>query len=555
MSAREMPAEGVSVKEASAEEAPAQGAPTSKMELLAPAGGMDQLKAAVYFGADAVYIAGERFGMRARAHNFNGEHLISAIHFAHSHNVKLYVACNIFMHDSDIAELPKYLEFLDCNGVDGLIISDLGAFKLAQKYAPHTDIHISTQFSVSNAECANAFYEMGAKRIVCAREMSLEEIAAMRKKIPTELELEVFVHGAMCMAVSGRCLISAYLAGRSANKGNCAQSCRWKYTLEEEVQEAAAEKAVEKEGAAEEAAAEKATEKAAAPEKESHPAPHYTLEEENRPGLHFPIEEDARGTYIMNAQDLNMIEHLDALARAGVNSIKIEGRNKKAFYVASVVGAYKNALCGGNIALANTELHKISHRPYSTGFFFGPATQANDCEGYIQGARHIGDVLFCAPCSENNGGGGNADGCDNYNGEHHTAFNDASGGGNDSVGNHTYSNDGASKFTLYFRCRNKVLEGETIEILAPHRSCISIEIKDLVWINFTDEGQKKLFEERGLSEEDGDDIALAHNMPGIYLHKVSEAARTCDIYSCTVDTFIPKHSYLRKTYKDPNTQV
>ena len=496
------------------------------MELLAPAGGIDQLKAAIYFGADAVYVAGEQFGMRARAHNFSNQELEQAVSFAHAHQVKIYVACNIFMDDADIKALPAYLEFLDSIGVDALIISDLGAFKLAQRHAPHIDIHMSTQVSISNAASANAYFEMGAKRIVCAREMSLDDLILMRKQTNPELELEVFVHGAMCMAISGRCLISAYLTGRSANKGNCAQSCRWK----------------------------------------------YTLEEENRSGLLFPIEEDDRGSYIMNAQDLNMIEHLDELAAAGISSIKIEGRNKKAFYVASVVGAYKSVLSGTDPTFANKELHKISHRPYSTGFFYDKAVQANDSEGYEMGARHMGDVLFCVPrsnfdiqiCASKNNDEhlANNERPANNNGEHHAT----------NVVEHPASNnDGehlAPSYTLYFRCRNKICEGQTLEVLMPHQKPLLLEIKNLIWVNAADEDKLKIFEEMSLDEQEKDFTAQnqnsdeqekgssngqkqaeefsLQNLEGVYPHKVPEARRNCDIYSCETDYFIPKHSYLRQ---------
>ena len=483
------------------------------MELLAPAGGTDQLKAAIYFGADAVYVAGEQFGMRARAHNFSNQELEQAVSFAHAHQVKIYVACNIFMDDADIKALPAYLEFLDSIGVDALIISDLGAFKLAQRHAPHIDIHMSTQVSISNAASANAYFEMGAKRIVCAREMSLDDLILMREQTNPELELEVFVHGAMCMAISGRCLISAYLTGRSANKGNCAQSCRWK----------------------------------------------YTLEEENRPGLLFPIEEDDRGSYIMNAQDLNMIEHLDELAAAGISSIKIEGRNKKAFYVASVVGAYKSVLSGTDPTFANKELHKISHRPYSTGFFYDKAVQANDSEGYEMGARHMGDVLFCVPrsnfdiqiCTSKN------------NLDEHYATNVVEHPASNNDGEHL-----APSYTLYFRCRNKICEGQTLEVLMPHQKPLLLEIKNLIWVNAADEDKLKIFEEMSLDEQEKDFTAQnqnsdeqekgssngqkqaeefsLQNLEGVYPHKVPEARRNCDIYSCETDYFIPKHSYLRQ---------
>ncbi len=284
------------------------------MELLAPAGGMEQLRAAVLFGADAVYLAADRFGMRARAANFALEEIPAAVAFAHARGVKVHITCNILMHDADIAQLPDFFRALDAAGVDAFIIGDLGAFAIAGEVAPRVERHVSTQASVANAEAAKVWHSLGAKRVVCAREMSLADIARMRQGVPDDLEIEAFVHGAMCMAVSGRCLISSYLTGRSGNKGHCTQPCRWNY------------KVGTGEGAGGDAPVE------------------FLLEEEKRPGTFFPIEEDASGSFLMNAEDLNMLAHLRQLADAGVNSIKIEGRNKKAFYVASVVGAYRRVL-------------------------------------------------------------------------------------------------------------------------------------------------------------------------------------------------------------------
>lgn len=319
------------------------------MELLAPAGGREQLEYAIRFGADSVYLACERFGMRQRASNFALEDIPAAVSYAHEHGVRVYVTLNIVMHEEDIAQLPRYICSLRDAGVDAFIIGDLGAARLARELAPSVALHVSTQASVSNALAARTWYELGAKRIVCAREMSLDGIARMRREIPDDLELEVFAHGAMCMAYSGRCLISDYLTGRSALSGHCTQSCRW----------------------------------------------NYTLEEEKRPGEHFPIEEDANGSYIMNAQDLNMIEHLQELADAGVDCIKIEGRNKKAFYVASVVNAYRRVLDGEPAELYARELELVSHRPYSTGFFFGSAHQAHQTDERTQLVDWAAEVLSC----------------------------------------------------------------------------------------------------------------------------------------------------------------
>lgn len=319
------------------------------MELLAPAGGLEQLQYAVRFGADAVYLACDRFGMRQRASNFALEEIADVVAYAHERNVKAYVTLNIVMHDDDVKTLPTYLAALRDAGVDAFIIGDLGAARLAREIAPQVALHVSTQASVSNALAAQTWYELGARRIVCAREMSLEGIARMRAEIPTDLELEAFVHGAMCMAYSGRCLISDYLTGRSALSGHCTQSCRW----------------------------------------------HYTLEEEKRPGEHYPIEEDEHGTYIMNAEDLNMLAHLEELEEAGIDSIKIEGRNKKAFYVATVVNAYRNVLDGKPVADFTHELELVSHRPYSTGFYFGPAHQAQATDERMQLVEWAAEVLSC----------------------------------------------------------------------------------------------------------------------------------------------------------------
>lgn len=367
------------------------------MELLAPAGGFSQLRAAIDFEADAVYLAAERFGMRARAANFTMEDLPKAVEMAHSANVSVYVTCNIMIDEDDLVALPAYLEQVDSAGADALIIGDLGAFGLAKKYAPNCKLHVSTQASVANSEAAKMWYELGAKRIVCAREMTLEQIAEMHANIPEDLEIEAFVHGAQCMAVSSRCLISSYLTGRSGNKGACTQPCRW----------------------------------------------HYTLEEEKRPGVYFPIEEDD-GTFIMNAKDLCMIEHLHELENAGVYSIKIEGRNKKAFYVATVVGAYRRALDEVNpssefFQSMRDELAAVSHRPYSEGFFYGNPQQSWDYDGYEQESIHVADVVGCEP-----------------------------------IENGTY--------VLKLHCRNRFEEGEELETLSPGCASKTLPVQDLHWL-------------------------------------------------------------------------
>ena len=378
------------------------------MELLAPAGGMEQLRAAVQFGADAVYLAADRFGMRARAANVRLDEIPAAVAFAHDHGVKVHVTCNILMHPDDIDELPAFFRALDTAGVDAFIIGDLGAFAVAGEVAPRVERHVSTQASVANAAAARVWHSLGASRVVCAREMSLADIARLRQDAPPDLEIEAFAHGAMCMAVSGRCLISSYLTGRSGNKGHCTQPCRWSYQL----------------GTA-------AFEEFAPPEAPTG----FLLEEEKRPGEFFPIEEDDRGTFIMNAKDMNMLAHLRELARAGVDSIKIEGRNKKAFYVASVVGAYRRVLDGEPPAAVADELLAVSHRPYGTGFYFSEAEQAPAYDGYEQETMHVADVAACR--------------------------------------------DGF----LYVLCRNRFAEGDELEILAPHEPSRPLIVRDLYWLS------------------------------------------------------------------------
>ena len=362
-------------------------------ELLAPAGGRAQLEAAVRFGADAVYFACDRFGLRQRASNFALDDVPAAVACAHAAGAKAYVAVNALMDADDVAALPAYLEALDAAGADALIVSDLGAFSLARRHAPHADLHVSTQAGVMNAEAARMWHELGASRVVCAREMGVEDIARMRADAPRDLELEAFVHGAMCMAVSGRCLLSSAMAGRSGNRGHCAQPCRWS----------------------------------------------YALVEEQRPGEFYPVEEDVRGTYVMNAQDLCMVEHLDDLAAAGVDSLKIEGRNKKAFYVASVVHAYRRVLDGADPAEGAAELACVSHRPYSTGFYYGPAEQSPERDGYVRECLHAADVRACAPAG-----------------------------------------DGAWRVEAV--CRNRFCEGDELEAVAPGRASFGVRVRDLAWL-------------------------------------------------------------------------
>lgn len=377
------------------------------MELLAPAGGMEQLRAAVAFGADAVYLAAERFGMRARAANFRMDEIPAAVAFAHEHGVKVHVTCNILMHPDDIDGLPAFFRALDAAGVDAFIIGDLGAFAVAGEVSPRVERHVSTQASVANAAAARVWHSLGASRVVCAREMSLADIARLRQETPPDLEIEAFVHGAMCMAVSGRCLISSYLTGRSGNKGHCTQPCRWS----------------------------------------------YQLEEEKRPGEFFPIEEDDRGTFIMNAKDLNMLAHLQALADAGVDSIKIEGRNKKAFYVATVVGAYRRALDGEPPEVVADELLAVSHRPYGTGFYFSEVEQATAYDGYEQETMHVADVVASSPRHPER-----------------------------SVQREVEGFPDDPQY-LYLLCRNRFAEGDELETLVPHEPSRRLIVRDLHWLN------------------------------------------------------------------------
>ena len=313
-----------------------------KIELLSPAGDMERLRMAVLYGADSVYLAGTAFGMRAFAGNFSPEELPEAVKFAHSHGVKVHVTVNTMPRNEEVAALPAYLEQLQDAGVDALILADLGAFTLAGKYAPKCARHISTQQSIANYECAAAWHDLGAQRVVLARELSLEEIATIRAKTPKTLEIETFGHGAMCVSYSGRCLLSNYMTGRDSNRGACAQPCRYQ----------------------------------------------YALMEEKRPGEYFPVFEDEKGTYILNSRDMCMIDHLPALQEAGVDCIKIEGRAKSAYYAAIVTGAYRHCIddaAAGRPAdpVWRDEVEHVSHRIYSTGFYFGEPGQ------YTQNSRYI----------------------------------------------------------------------------------------------------------------------------------------------------------------------
>ena len=337
-----------------------------KLELLSPAGDMDRLRMSVLYGADAVYLAGTSFGMRSFAGNFTPEELRSAVRFAHEHAVACHVTVNTMPRNDEIAQLPAYLEQLDDAGVDALIVADLGAFMLAGKYAPHCQRHISTQQSIANYECAQSWFDLGAQRVVLARECSLEEIRTIRQKVDPKLEIETFGHGAMCVSYSGRCLLSNYMTGRDSNRGACAQPCRYQ----------------------------------------------YALMEEKRPGEYFPVYEDEKGTYILNSRDMCMIDHLKDLMDAGVDCIKIEGRAKSAYYAAIVTGAYRHciddAAAGREIdPVWRDEVDHVSHRIYSTGFYYGEPGQYVENSRYIRQWQIVAKVESCdenglAVCSLNN---------------------------------------------------------------------------------------------------------------------------------------------------------
>lgn len=328
----------------------------NKPELLAPAGNMEKLKMALIYGADAVYLGGKAFGLRAFGGNFSLEELREAVDFTHGLGKKLYVTVNIFPHNSDMEKLPEYLRYLDEIRVDAILVADLGVFAWAKKYAPHVPIHISTQANNVNWVSVNAWHEMGASRVVLAREMSLAEIKTIRDKCPVELEM--FVHGAMCISYSGRCLMSNYMTGRDSNRGSCAQPCRWK----------------------------------------------YTLMEEKRPGQFFPVEEDDRGTYIFNSKDMCLLPYLPDVIESGIDSLKIEGRMKSVHYAASVVKAYREAIDSYfedpekfNVKQEwLEELNKVSHRAYTTGFYYGRPTEKDQIYGsssYEQTSDFVGLVL------------------------------------------------------------------------------------------------------------------------------------------------------------------
>ncbi len=325
-----------------------------KPELLAPAGDMERLKMAIAYGADAVYLAGTTFGMRAFAGNFDEKTIYDATRLCHEAGVRTHVTINTMPRGDEIRELPRWLEILQDAGVDALIVADLGAFTMAGKYAPKVERHISTQASISNPVTAQAWYDLGASRVILARELSLEEVRNIRQNTSPELEVEAFVHGAMCVSYSGRCLLSNYMTGRDASRGACAQPCRYQ----------------------------------------------YALMEEKRPGEYFPVFEDEKGTYIMNSRDMCMIDHVGELMEMGLDSFKIEGRAKSAYYAAIVTGAYRHAIDAAWEGkplepIWRDEVEKVSHRHYSTGFWYGEPGQFYEDSRYIRDWQVCGIVEAC----------------------------------------------------------------------------------------------------------------------------------------------------------------
>ena len=332
-----------------------------EIELLIPASNLEVLRIAVMYGADAVYIGGEAFGLRAKAKNFTLEDMKEGVEFAHAHNVKVYVTANILAHNYDLDGARKYFEELKKVGPDALIISDPGMFTIAKEVLPDIDIHISTQANNTNYMTYNFWWKMGASRVVTARELSLNEIKQIRAHIPDEMEIETFMHGAMCISYSGRCLLSSFMAGRDANRGACTHPCRWK----------------------------------------------YSIVEENRPGEYMPVYENERGTYIFNSKDLCMIEHIPEMVSSGIDSFKIEGRMKTALYVATVARTYRLAideflqdeeLYKSRIPFYKSEISKCTYRQYTTGFFFGKPdenTQIYDNNTYVKEYTYLGIIGKC----------------------------------------------------------------------------------------------------------------------------------------------------------------
>ena len=366
------------------------------LEVLAPAGDTERLDAALDFGADAVYLGGTAFGMRAGPKNFDAEALKAAVEKSHERGVKVYLTCNTLPRNNEIPYFEEFIKYAAECGIDAAIVADLGLMSLIKKFTPDLEIHMSTQTGIVNYVTARELYDMGAKRVVLARELSLDEVAEIRAKTPADLDIEVFVHGAMCVSFSGRCLLSSYLVNRDANRGQCAQPCRWG----------------------------------------------YHLMEEKRDGQFFPVFEDEKGTYILNSKDMCMIDHLDKLAKAGVTSLKIEGRAKSAYYVSVITNAYRMAVDilkndPENYALPDyvrDEVFKVSHRDYCTGFFFG---HPSECRQYYEDSGYIRSYDVCAV----------VDKCENG--------------------------------QIYAEQRNKFLVGDELEILAPSQKPVKYTVTEL----------------------------------------------------------------------------
>lgn len=494
------------------------------MELLAPAGGMEQLECAVHFGADAVYLAGKRFGMRRRASNFDDAGIASAVKFAHEHGVKVFVTANTLMKDGDVAALPDFFAMLQNAGVDAAIVSDMGALSICKRTAPKLELHLSTQASCMNAEAAKAYYDLGVSRVVVAREMSLSDIARMRESIPDDLEIEAFVHGAMCMAYSGRCLMSDYMVSpsRGANNGHCAQPCRWK----------------------------------------------YTVVEETRPGEPFSVIEEDGGSFIMSSTDMNMLSHVRELSEAGVDSIKIEGRAKGAYYVASAVNAYRHVLDGEPADAWQAELETTSHRPYSTGFYFGTPGQNQGVKEYARDYQMVARVVSCGKNAPSLAAGGQVDASSPATGE---AAGDVScpfpqavvanqtdapdcyaaeiqpwpesgiAARRQAIASDPYAEkkgcvslsfidelaaSPAQAHRAVVMCRNRFFEGETLEVLSPGRGVFTIQPTRLVW-HAADDASPDDAERRREGVLAGADPRVA----GGTLCAVNVANRTMETYS------------------------
>ena len=326
----------------------------AKPELLCPAGDMERLEMALAYGADAVYLAGSAFGMRAFAGNFDREELAAAVRLAHERDARVHVTCNTLARNDEVARLPDYLEYLDAIGVDAVIAAGVDVLSLCKRHAPHVQVHMSTQTGITNYEMARMWHELGASRVILARELSLEEVAGICAKAPSGLEVEAFVHGAMCVSVSGRCLLSNYMTGRDANRGACAQPCRYR----------------------------------------------YALMEEQRPGEYFPVFEEDGQTFILNSRDMCMIDHIPELTAAGLHSLKIEGRAKSAYYAAMTAAAYRHAIDAAAEGrplepVWRDEVERISHRPYSTGFYFGYPGQYTEDGRYIRDWQVLAVVTAC----------------------------------------------------------------------------------------------------------------------------------------------------------------